>query len=61
VMGYFIMRDARGASDRIVRADALEHEKHRNEALHQRQQANKAKQRKKARSQKQARKVQRKS
>jgi uncharacterized protein HemX len=59
VMGYFIMRDARGAADRVVRADALEHDKHRSEALHQRQQLNKAKQRKKVRAQKQARKVQR--
>jgi hypothetical protein len=59
VMGYFIMRDARGAADRVVRADALEHEKHRSEALHKRQQINKARQRKKVRAQKRARKVQR--
>jgi uncharacterized protein HemX len=59
VMGYFIMRDARGAADRVVKADILEHEKHRSEALHKRQQLNKAKQRKKVRAQKQARKVQR--
>jgi uncharacterized protein HemX len=59
LMGYFIMRDARGAADKVVKADVLEHEKHRSDALHKRQQLNKAKQRKKGSAQKQARKVQR--
>ena len=59
VMGYFITRDARSAADKVLKADLLEHEKHRSEALHKRQQLNKAKQRKKVRAQKQARKAHR--
>jgi hypothetical protein len=59
LMGYFLMRDARGAADRVVKADQLEHDKHRSDALHKRQQLNKSKQRKKGAAQKQARKVQR--
>ena len=58
LMGWFLMRDARKAADKVDSRDLLEHERHRSEALHARQQANKTKQRKKTRAQKQARKVQ---
>ena len=59
VMGFMIMRDARSASEKVGSADVLEHQRHRSDALHKRQQAQKAKQRKKTRAQRQARKVQR--
>ena len=58
LMGWFLMRDARKAADKVDSRDILEHERHRSEALHKRQQVNKARQRKKTRAQKQARKVQ---
>jgi hypothetical protein len=56
VMGWMIMRDARGAAQKV--GDGIDHDRVRNEALHTRQQQNKAKSRKKTRAQKQARKVQ---
>ena len=56
VMGWLILRDARTTSTKEL--EDIEHDKHRNVALHKRQQQQKAKARKRTSAQRKARKVQ---